>query len=120
LFNHLGIRITTLLTDFSGYLIFVVSIVLTVAMLAFASTHDFSRLVSFANLSGDAGGAVWPKNGSIGMLLLLALLWPGYSITGYDASAHTSEETVNATTNHRKGDLLEFLIFFSDLRIVLD
>jgi amino acid transporter len=41
LFNHLGIRITTLLTDFSGYLIFVVSIVLTVAMLAFASTHDF-------------------------------------------------------------------------------
>lgn len=105
LFNHLGIRITTLLTDFSGYLIFVISIVLTVAMLAFASSHDFSRLVTFANLSGDAGGAVWPSNRSIGMLLLLALLWPAYTITGYDASAHTSEETVNAAKNVPKGIL---------------
>jgi amino acid transporter len=105
LFNHLGIRMTTLLTDFSGYLIFLVSIVLTVSMLAFASTHDFSRLVTFANLSGDAGGGVWPTNRSIGMLLLLALLWPAYTITGYDASAHTSEETVNAAKNVPKGIL---------------
>src|ERR1700694_5295003 len=41
LFNHLGIRITTLLTDFAGYLIFAISIILTVSMLAFSPTHDF-------------------------------------------------------------------------------
>ena len=29
LFNHFGIKTTTMLTDFSGYLIFVVAVVLT-------------------------------------------------------------------------------------------
>ena len=33
IFNHFGIRLTTKLTDFSGYLIFVVAILLTVVML---------------------------------------------------------------------------------------
>ncbi|HSI15906.1 MAG TPA: amino acid permease, partial [Chthoniobacter sp.] len=105
LFNHLGIKITTLLTDFSGYLIFAVSIILTIAMLAFAPTHDFGRLFSFANMSGDAGGGVWPASENGGFMLLLALLWPIYTITGFDASAHTSEETVNAATNVPKGIL---------------
>src|SRR5437762_6696020 len=31
IFNHIGIRATTILTDFSGYLIFVVAVVLTIA-----------------------------------------------------------------------------------------
>lgn len=105
LFNHLGIKVTTLLTDFSGYLIFAVSIILTVAMLAFAPSYDFGRLFSFANLSGDAGGGVWPASENGGFMLLLALLWPIYTITGFDASAHTSEETVNASTNVPKGIL---------------
>ena len=33
LFNHFGIRVTTMLTDFSGYLIFIVAIILTLAVL---------------------------------------------------------------------------------------
>ncbi len=36
LFNHFGINITTKLTDFSGYLIFVVAIALTLSMLIWA------------------------------------------------------------------------------------
>jgi amino acid transporter len=103
LFNHLGIKVTTLLTDFSGYLIFAVSLILTGCMLAFAPTHDFGRLFSFANVSGDAGGGVWPTSESGGFMLLLALLWPLYTITGFDASAHTSEETVDAANNVPKG-----------------
>jgi ethanolamine ammonia-lyase large subunit/amino acid transporter len=63
-FNHFGIRAVTLLTDFSGYLIFAVAIMLTVAMLAFAPSHDFGRLFTFTNYSGDAGGGVWPQQGS--------------------------------------------------------
>jgi amino acid transporter len=105
LFNHLGIKVTTALTDFSGYLIFAVSIILTICMLVFAPSHDFGRLFSFANLSGDAGGGVWPASENGGFMLLLALLWPIYTITGFDASAHTSEETVNAATNVPKGIL---------------
>ncbi len=105
LFNHLGIKVTTMLTDLSGYLIFAVSILLTLCMLIFAPSHDFSRLFSFANVSGDAGGGVWPASENGGFMLLLALLWPIYTITGFDASAHTSEETVNAATNVPKGIL---------------
>ena len=103
--NHKGVRATTLLTDFSGYLIFAVSILLMVAMLAFAPTHDFSRLFQFTNFSGEIGGAVWPTSGSGAFMILLAMLWPIYTITGFDASAHTSEETVNAATNVPKGIL---------------
>ncbi|MBK9991019.1 MAG: amino acid permease [Verrucomicrobia bacterium] len=103
--NHFGIRAVTLLTDFSGYLIFVVAIVLTIAMLIAAPTHDFSRLFTFSNMSGDSGGGVWPESTGGFTMFLLALMWPIYTITGYDASAHTSEETVDAARNVPKGIL---------------
>jgi amino acid transporter len=96
LVNHFGIRLTTLLTDFSGYLIFTVAIALTVALFVFAPTHDFSRLWTFTNNSGDAGGGVWPANPSMIGVFLLGLLLPIYTITGFDACAHTSEETIGA------------------------
>ncbi len=93
LINHLGIRLTSILTDFSGYLIFFGSIAITVAFVAFAPTHEFSRLWTFHNYSGGSGGEVWPKTGSMLYLFMLGLLLPIYTITGYDASAHTAEET---------------------------
>lgn len=96
LFNHLGIRLTTKLTDFSGYLIFAVSSVLTLVLLVYSHGIDFSRLVTFTNYSGDAGGGVWPHNNNMALLFLLGLLLPAYTVTGFDASAHTSEETINA------------------------
>jgi len=105
LFNHFGIRVTTLLTDFSGYLIVAVALLLTGALLFAAPVLDFGRLFTFANFSGAAGGDVWPQNGRLGVMLLLGLMWPIYTITGYDASAHTSEETVDAARNVPKGIL---------------
>src|SRR5215212_4485245 len=42
LFNHFGIRVTTMLTDFSGYLIFTVAIILTLTLLYYAPSLDFS------------------------------------------------------------------------------
>src|SRR5882757_3540022 len=100
LLNHLGIRITTLLTDLSGYLIFLVAIALTIAFLAYAPAIDISRLWTFTNYSGlPADNAVWPQHSSLLMVFLLGLLLPIYTITGFDASAHTSEETVRAAYN---------------------
>ncbi|MDC0749918.1 amino acid permease [Polyangium mundeleinium] len=99
LFNHRGIRLTTRLTDFSGYLIFVVATVLTASMLVYAPRLEASRLVTFTNFSGASGGDVWPSTTSMGWLFLLGLLMPAYTVTGFDASAHTAEETVGAATN---------------------
>ena len=102
-FNHVGIRVTTLLTDFSGYLIFATTAVLVVACLWFAPAIDISRLWTFTNFSGEAGGNVFPQSDNIGYLFLLSLLLPIYTITGYDASAHTSEETKAAAMSVPQG-----------------
>ena len=88
---------TTWLTDFSGYLILVVAGGLTVAMLWFAPSHDFSRLVTWTNYSGlPKRPPVWPLTESVPWLFALGFMLPMYTITGFDASAHTSEETVGA------------------------
>ncbi|MBE7185660.1 MAG: amino acid permease [Methylobacterium mesophilicum] len=95
LVNHMGIGLTARLTDFSGYLIFVTAIALALVCLGAADTYEFGRLFTFANYSGEAGGNVWPQT-SGAWVFLLGLLLPIYTITGYDASAHTSEETLKA------------------------
>jgi len=107
LFNHFGIRLTTILTDFSGYWIFIVAILLTVALIAFAVIAgqglDFSRLFTFTNYTGDPGGGVWPQSSSILYAFVVGLLLVTYTVTGYDASAHTSEETHQAAVNVPRG-----------------
>jgi len=102
-FNHRGIRVTTLLTDFSGYLILVVAVILTATMLFGAPHLDFSRLITFTNNSGAPGGGVVPGNSHLLYVFLLGLLLPIYTITGFDASAHTSEETKDARRAVPKG-----------------
>ena len=103
IFNHIGIKATTFLTDISGYIIFATTAVLVLACLYFAPAIDISRLWTFTNYSGEAGGNVFPQSDNIGYLFLLCLLLPVYTITGYDASAHTSEETKNAATSVPRG-----------------
>jgi amino acid transporter len=101
--NHVGIRVTTFLTDISGYVIFATTAVLVIACLYFAPAIDISRLWTFTNFSGEAGGNVFPQSDNVAYLFLLCLLLPVYTITGYDASAHTSEETKNAAISVPKG-----------------
>ena len=102
LINHLGIGLTAKLTDFSGYLIFATAIGLTVACLAYAPSYEFARLFTFSNYSGEAGANVWPQV-SGGWVFALGLLLPIYTITGYDASAHTAEETKKASMSVPRG-----------------
>lgn len=112
--NHRGIKLTTLLTDFSGYLIFAVTIVLIIALIAFAPVAmEYGRLFTFTDYTGDAGGGVWPTPASdrwLGAIfpaaiaaLILGWLQGVYTITGFDASGHTSEETRNAAREVPKG-----------------
>jgi amino acid transporter len=103
LVNHLGIRLTTRLTDFSGYWIVAVAALLTVTLLAFAPSLNPRALVTFANFSGERGGNVWPETGSIALLFALSFLLPAYTITGFDASANTAEETLNAAVRVPQG-----------------
>lgn len=106
LFNHLGIRLTAILVDFSGWLILVVSGWLTLALLISANGYEFARLITFANYSGD----VWPETSSIAWLFALGLLLPAYTITGFDASAHAAEETVGAAVHVPQGIVRSVLV----------
>ena len=102
--NHVGIGLTAKLTDLSGYLIFAAALALTIVCLISAPGYDFARLFTFTNYTGTEGASgVWPEVLSGGMAFLVVLLLPIYTITGYDASAHTSEETMKASVSVPKG-----------------
>jgi amino acid transporter len=102
--NHFSIKWTTLLTDISGYWILAVAILLTISLLVFSPVKlDFSRLTTFTNFSGADGGGVVPQSSSMLYGFVLGLILVVYTITGYDASAHTSEETHDAQINVPKG-----------------
>jgi amino acid transporter len=103
--NHVGIRFASRLIDLSGTLIFVVALLLTAGMLLRAHHLEPARLFHFTDNGGAAGGAVWPRARGLPTMFLLALMWPLYTITGFDASAHTSEETVQAARNVPRGIL---------------
>jgi amino acid transporter len=96
LINHFGIKLTTMLTDFSGYLILVVAVVLTAMFLIWGGHWDFSRITTFVNNTGEPGGGYVPEARTAIVAFLVGLLYPLYTITGFDASAHTSEETRDA------------------------
>ena len=96
-------KLTTKLTDISGYLIFAVATALIVSLLAFTTTPiDFAKLFTFTNFTGTEG-SVWPKQEGFILPFLSGLLFVTYTITGFDASAHTSEETRDAANNVPKG-----------------
>jgi amino acid transporter len=105
LFNHFGIKTTTAITDFSGYLILVVAVVLTLTFLIWGATWDLSRLTTFINNTGEPGGGFFVEPRTAFVAFLVGLLYPVYTITGFDASAHTSEETIDARRQVPRGIL---------------
>ncbi len=110
LLNHLGIRLTAALVDFSGFWILLVASALTIAMLAHAPAIDLGRLLTFTNYSGTPGSDIWPETANIGWLFLLGFLLPAYTVTGFDASAHTAEETVGASHHVPRGIVRSVLV----------
>jgi amino acid transporter len=101
--NHVGIRWTARLTDFSGWWILAVALALTVALLWAAAGWPWARLITFANYGGlPEADPVWPA-APTAWLFALGFLLPAYTITGFDASAHAAEETVGAAQRVPQG-----------------
>lgn len=97
LINHRGIRITQILIDFSGWWIVGVSIATVALVLALTPSFSIARAFDWANYSGlPKDSPIWPASESIVWLAFMAALLPAYTITGFDASAHAAEETINA------------------------
>ncbi|NHN89005.1 amino acid permease [Acetobacter conturbans] len=110
LFNHVGIKITKILTDFSGYLILFAALLLTVMMLYCAPGFHWDRLLTIVNNTGAPGGNVFPRSENLIYAFCLALILPAYTITGFDASAHVAEETIDARNVVPRGMINAVLI----------
>lgn len=86
LLNHFGIRLVALLNDLSAWYHMGGVVVLVGALLLFAPKQDVSYIfqTGFTTLEKP----YW-------LAFLLGLLQAQWTYTGYDASAHVTEETVN-------------------------
>lgn len=110
LWNHLAPHWTTRLTDFSGYWILGVSVVLTLSLGVAAERFEWERLVTFTNFSGASGGNVHPESSALAWLFVMGFLLPAYTLTGFDASAHVAEETHDAARSVPRGILRSVLV----------
>ncbi len=113
--NHHGMRLTRRLNDFAGYLIVVVAMLLTLAMVFKIMQSDFdpARLFTFTNYSGHGPPGeipTYPRTENMFLLFALGLLLPAYTLTGFDASAQTAEETRNPTHAVPRGIVRAVLI----------
>ena len=106
LLNTLGVRLVAFLNDVSVWWHILGVLIIVVALFAAPSSHSHES-ISF--LFGKAGfDAAKPLSGfsfaAAGLFIfLLGLLNAQYTFTGYDASAHMTEETRNAAVAGPRG-----------------
>lgn len=95
--NHMGVRMLARIGEFGAYMTLTGAAVLIVIMLLNIHPENVSHLLTYTNFTGDPGGGVAPATHNSVLTFGYALLLPLWIITAYDAAAHTSEETVDAS-----------------------
>jgi amino acid transporter len=109
LLNTFGIRLVALLNDVSVWWHVVVVGIIFVSMFFLSPHHTDLGTVftSFVNLTSvDPTVAALP----IMYVALIGLLNAQYTLTGYDASAHMSEETHDASTSAPRGIVFSVVV----------
>jgi amino acid permease (GABA permease) len=104
LLNQFGIRLVALLNDVSVWW-HLLGVLVIVAVLAFVPKHHQSVTFVFGHFYNGTGLA-W---GTF-YIVLIGLLLAQYTFTGYDASAHMTEETHNAATAGPRGIVMSILV----------
>jgi amino acid permease (GABA permease) len=97
--NTMGIRITALLNDISVWWHLIGVGVFVVFLLVLPDHHASAKFV-FTDFQNNTG---WNGAGSGIYVFFIGLLLAQYTITGFDASAHMTEETENAAVAGPKG-----------------
>jgi amino acid transporter len=110
LLNLLGLSILNLLNTISAYW-HMIGVVVIVLILAIIPDHHqsasfvFTKTINASGFSGTGFSSIvfWFVFG-------IGLLMAQYTITGYDASAHLSEETVNASRGAAVGIVMSVVV----------
>jgi amino acid transporter len=101
--NQFGIRLVALLNDISVWW-HIVGVLLIVGLLAFVPAHHQSATFVFTSIVNLTG---WH---STIYVLALGLLLAQYTFTGYDASAHLTEETHSAARSGPRGIVMSIIV----------
>jgi amino acid transporter len=102
--NHVGVRVVAVLNDLSAWYHLVGVAVVIGALVAFAPKQDAAFLLT--RFSSESHFATR----GYGYVFLIGLLQAQWTFTGYDASAHISEETVDPTRNAPWGIFLSVAV----------
>src|SRR5437868_7431095 len=101
--NQFGIRLVALLNDVSVWW-HTLGVLIIVGVLAFVPSRHASGGYVFTHIVNNTG---W---GSTFYVVLLGLLLAQYTFTGYDASAHMTEETHNAARSGPRGIVMSIVV----------
>ncbi|KAF9449207.1 hypothetical protein P691DRAFT_759225 [Macrolepiota fuliginosa MF-IS2] len=98
LINTFGVHLLHYLNNVSVWWHALGTFSLVVAILAKAPTHQSGRFVfqTFIDGTGADGGTGWGTRASSAYVAVIGILMAQYTLTGFDASAHMTEETKNA------------------------
>jgi amino acid permease (GABA permease) len=103
LLNTFGVRLVALLNDISVWW-HLAGVVIIVGVLLILPSHHQSPSFVFTQFVNNTG---W---GAPVYVFLLGLLLAQYTFTGYDASAHMTEETQNAAIAGPRGIVMSILV----------
>jgi amino acid permease (GABA permease) len=101
--NQFGIRLVALLNNVSVWW-HILGVLIIVSVLAFVPSHHASTSYVFTDIVNNTG---WH---STFYVLLLGLLLAQYTFTGYDASAHMTEETRDASRSGPRGIVMSIVV----------
>ncbi len=103
LLNQFGIRLVALLNDISVWW-HILGVLIIVAVLAFVPSHHYPASQVFGHFVSNYG---WH---STIYVAALGLLLAQYTFTGYDASAHMTEETHEASRSGPRGVVMSIVV----------
>ena len=103
LLNQFGIKLVALLNDISVWW-HILGVLIIVGVLVFAPSHHPTAGFVFTHFVNNTG---W---GSSFYVILIGLLLAQYTFTGYDASAHMTEETHQASTAGPRGIVMSIVV----------
>jgi amino acid permease (GABA permease) len=104
--NTFGVRVVALLSDVSvwWHILGVLAIVITLAVVP---AHHESASFVFTKFVNNSGFTGW---GSAVYIFFIGLLVAQYTFTGYDASAHMTEETRNPAIAGPRGIVMSIIV----------
>ncbi|KAJ4490589.1 APC amino acid permease [Lentinula aciculospora] len=103
LINTFGVRVLHYLNNVSVWWHAIGTFSLVVAILAKAPTHQSGHFVFQTFIDGTGG---WAERASPAYVAVTGILMAQYTLTGFDASAHMTEETTNAAMSGSIGIIM--------------